>query len=109
MEDGSGPPHEGQNTLIMPGALMYFFEGLQIAYCVKEKWLLATVGWPLLWEVQPDTNTQLKAKSWVRNLEELKLGKNVRLSLILLASGLAVKVEEQDNKLETLASAIMQS
>lgn len=46
---------------------------------------------------------QLQAEAQVRKLEqELKLKKDVQLSTTLLASGLADKMEEQNNKLNTL-------
>ena len=67
------------------------------------------MGWPLPWGVQLVTDAQLKAKSQVRKLEELRLEKHVQLLVILLASGLADKVEKQNNKLKTLTSVILQS
>lgn len=48
-------------------------------------------------------------KSQVRKLEELRLEKDMQLSITLLASGLADKAVEEDNKLKTLASVIVQS
>ena len=50
------------------------------------------------------TDPQLEVEAWVRKLEEeLRLEKKVQRSTTLLASGLANKMGEQDNKLETSA------
>ena len=65
--------------------------------------MAAVVGWPLLWADCLDSDAELESKTQVRKLEEeLRLEKDVWLSAMLLASGQSRKVEEQDNKLETV-------
>lgn len=67
------------------------------------KLMVATMGWPLLWAVLLATDTHVEADAWVRKLkDELRLEKGMWVSINQLASGLADKVGEQDNKLETL-------
>lgn len=60
------------------------------------------MGWLLLWAASLAIDAQLEAEAQVKKLEELRLEKDVCLSTVLLASGLADKLEEQVNKLETL-------
>lgn len=60
------------------------------------------MGWLLLWAASLAIDAQLEAEAQVKRLEELGLEKDECLSTILLASGLADKLEEQVNKLETL-------
>lgn len=44
--------HECGDTLKMLASLMNLFHALCIAHCIKEeKWMVVTVGWPLLWAV----------------------------------------------------------
>ena len=62
-------------------AFIFFFfsEKLFIAHCDKEwKWIIALMGWLLLWAVQLTTNVQLEAEASVRKLEDmLRLEKDV--------------------------------
>lgn len=87
----------------MPAILMCLLEELHIARCGKEgKCMAATVVWPVLWVTWLTADAQLEAEAKVGKLEEeLRLEKIVWLSTILLALGLADKVGEQDNQLET--------
>lgn len=66
--------------------------------------MVAAVNWPLLWAVQLATNAQLEAEAQFRKLEdELKLREQHAVFYYSTSSGLADKVEEQNNSLETLA------
>lgn len=74
-----------------PAGMMPFFffpEKLFIAHCGKEwKWIIALMGWHLVWAVQLTTNAQLEAEAAVRKLEDiLRLEKDVSLSTTLPAS-----------------------
>lgn len=65
--------------------------------------MVVAVGWPLLWADWLDTDAKLESKIQVRKLEEeLRVEKDVWLPTTLLALGQSQKVEEQDNKLETV-------
>lgn len=103
MLDACGLLHEYGDAFKMLAALMHLFEKLHIAHCSEEgKHVAATVGWLLLWAVQQAIDAQTEAEAQVKKLEEeLRLEKNVWFSTILLASGLADKVGEQNKKLET--------
>ena len=86
----------------------FFFspEKLFIAHCGKEwKWIIALMGWHLVWAVQLTTNAQLEAEAAVRKLEDiLRLEKDVSLSTTLPASWWADKVGAQDDELEHIVS-----
>lgn len=57
------------------------------------KQMTAIVGWSPLWEVWPDANAQLVAEARVRKLQELRLEKDMHVSLMTL--GLAEKAESR--------------
>lgn len=71
----------------------WLYEELCLRYCGKEEKFMATaVGWWLLWVVRLAPYVQLEAENRVRKLEkELKLDKDIRMSMTLLASILADK------------------
>lgn len=56
--------------------------------------MIATVGQPLLWTFQLVTGAQVEAKIQVRKLKKDLRLENMWLFTTMLASGLAVKVEE---------------
>ena len=67
------------------------------------------VYWPLLWAVSFSTDAHQEAGAQVRKMAEdlrlekdMGLEKDMYLSTVLLASALADKLEEQDDKLDKL-------
>ena len=93
MLDSCGPLLEFGDTLKTSAGLMHFFGELHLAHCCKEgKQMVAAVGWPLLCAIWLAPDAQLEAEALVTNLQvELRLEKDMWLSTILLASGLADK------------------
>lgn len=64
--------------------------------------MATAVGCPLAWVAWLATYGQVEAQTQTGNLEEEQRLESIWLSMTLLALGLADKVGEQDNKLETL-------
>lgn len=84
MLDACGPLCKYGDALKMLVGLMV--EELCLLHCDKErKRRAATVGRPPRWAIQLDSDAQQEFETQIRNLEELRLEKVMRLSVTTLS------------------------
>lgn len=89
--DACGPLCEEENALKMTTTLISLFEELYIVHCGTKKWNKWLQQWTGQFDAHLETKIQVKILE-----EELRLEKDVWVSIALPASGLTDKVREQD-------------